>query len=163
MRLPFFRWIPLSRGALSEADDERSAAVLALLNTPDSSLGPRRLLATILVLNNAVNILIILLSTVLMQHWLPALPATLAALLQVFGVTFLIVLFGEVLPKVYANRHPLSLARGMARPLRLAQQVLRPIWQPLNALAHALTKRSEAHPTRTLGSRPRARIEHHRF
>ena len=144
--IAFFSLDPAEQSALSEADDERSAAVLALLNTPDSSLGPRRLLATILVLNNAVNILIILLSTVLMQHWLPALPATLAALLQVFGVTFLIVLFGEVLPKVYANRHPLSLARGMARPLRLAQQVLRPIWQPLNALAHALTKRSEATP-----------------
>ena len=97
-------------------------------------------------LNNAVNILIILLSTVLMQHWLSALPPWLSVLLQVFGVTFLIVLFGEVLPKVYANRNPLGLARTMARPLRMARTVLRPAWQPMNALAGALAARVDTAP-----------------
>ena len=144
--IAFFSLDPSQRNTLDEAEDDRSKTVLALLSTPDEAKGPRRLLATILVLNNAVNILIILLSTVLMQHWLPALHPTLAVALQVFGVTFLIVLFGEVLPKVYANRNPLALARRMARPLQLAQQLLRPIWQPMNALAGALSRSVESVP-----------------
>lgn len=144
--IAFFSLDPSQRNTLDEAEDDRSKTVLALLSTPDEAKGPRRLLATILVLNNAVNILIILLSTVLMQHWLPALHPTLAAALQVFGVTFLIVLFGEVLPKVYANRNPLALARRMARPLQLAQQLLRPIWQPMNALAGVLSRSVESAP-----------------
>ena len=144
--IAFFSLDPSQRNTLDEAEDDQSKTVLTLLSTPDEAKGPRRLLATILVLNNAVNILIILLSTVLMQHWLPALHPTLAVVLQVFGVTFLIVLFGEVLPKVYANRNPLALARRMARPLQLAQQLLRPIWQPMNALAGALSRSVESAP-----------------
>ena len=144
--IAFFSLGPGDRSALSEAEDERSRAVLDLLEGPGDGQGPRQLLATILVLNNAVNILIILLSTVLMQHWLPAMPAWLSVLLQVFGVTFLIVLFGEVLPKVHANRNPLGLARTMARPLKVARTVLRPAWQPMNALAASLSSRVETAP-----------------
>ena len=144
--IAFFSLGPGDRSALSEAEDERSRAVLDLLEGPGDGQGPRQLLATILVLNNAVNILIILLSTVLMQHWLPAMPAWLSVLLQVFGVTFLIVLFGEVLPKVHANRNPLGLARTMARPLKVARTVLRPAWQPMNALATSLSSRVETAP-----------------
>ena len=58
----------------------------------------------------------------------------------------LLFVFGEVLPKVYANRHPLALARRMARPLRLAQQVLRPVWLPMNALGTALSRRVDSAP-----------------
>lgn len=144
--IAFFSLGPADRATAVEAEDERSKAVLDLLEGPGDGQGPRQLLATILVLNNAVNILIILLSTVLMQHWLPALPPWLSVLLQVFGVTFLIVLFGEVLPKVYANRNPLGLARIMARPLRMARTILRPAWQPMNALAGALASRVDTAP-----------------
>jgi len=144
--IAFFSLGPSERHALSEAEDERSRAVIDLLEGPSDGQGPRQLLATILVLNNAVNILIILMSTVLMQHWLPSLPGWLGPVLHVFGVTFLIVLFGEVLPKVHANRNPLGLARTMARPLRIARMLLRPAWQPMNALATALSMRVETAP-----------------
>ena len=144
--IAFFSLDPNDRAALAAQDDDRSKAALALIDSPDSDKGPRQLLATILVLNNAVNILIILLSTALMQHWLPALPGWIGAALHVFGITLLIVLFGEVLPKVYANRHPVSLARGMARPLSLAKVLLRPFWQPMNALGVALSRNVENAP-----------------
>ena len=144
--IAFFSLGPSERSTLSEAEDDRSRAVLDLLEGPADGQGPRQLLATILVLNNAVNILIILLSTVLMQHWLPSLPGWVGTLLHVFGVTLLIVLFGEVLPKVHANRNPLGLARLMARPLRMARLILRPAWQPMNALTAALSSRVESAP-----------------
>ncbi len=144
--IAFFSLGPNERRALSEAEDDRSRAVIDLLEGPAEGKGPRQLLATILVLNNAVNILIILLSTVLMQHWLPSLPGWIGTLLHIFGVTLLIVLFGEVLPKVHANRNPLGLARVMARPLRVARMVLRPAWQPMNALASILSSTVDSAP-----------------
>ncbi len=133
--IAFFSLTPQDRQSLEEAEDGPSKMVFDLLNTPDAERGARQLLATILVLNNTVNIVIILLSTVLMQHWLVALPPIIGTALHVFGVTFLIVLFGEVLPKVYASRHPLTLARRMVRVLSWSKGILRPIWQPLNAMA----------------------------
>ena len=114
--IAFFSLDPSQRNTLDEAEDDRSKTVLTLLSTPDEAKGPRRLLATILVLNNAVNILIILLSTVLMQHWLPALHPTLAVVLQVFGVTFLIVLFGKSCPRCTPTATPW--------PLRVEWRVL---------------------------------------
>lgn len=144
--IAFFSLDPQDRQTLEEAEDQPSKLVLALLNSPDTERGARQLLATILVLNNTVNILIILLSTVLMQHWLTALPPIVGTVLHVFGVTFLIVLFGEVLPKVYANRNPLTLARRMARTLSWSKGILRPIWQPLNAMATWLAPRADAAP-----------------
>jgi gliding motility-associated protein GldE len=91
------------------------------------------LLATILLLNNVVNIIIILISTVLAQELFPAdsLPVWLQWVIHVFGVTFLIVLFGEVLPKVYATSRGPAVARTMAPALAQAQTLLTPIWKPL--------------------------------
>ena len=144
--IAFFSLGPQDRHDLEESDDKRSKLVLSLLNSPDAEQGARQLLATILVLNNSVNILIILLSTALMQEALENLPPVLGTLLHVFGVTFLIVLFGEVLPKVQANRNPIRLATRMARVLSISKSVLRPIWQPLNAMADRFSSRSSATP-----------------
>ena len=145
--IAFFSLDPQERQDLDDAEDGRSALVVKLLDTPDAETGARQLLATILVLNNTVNILIILLSTVIMQSIMGSLPTIVATVLHVFGVTFLIVLFGEVLPKVYANRHPVALARRMARTLTISKSFLRPIWQPLNALATRLAPRDSNAPT----------------
>ena len=144
--IAFFSMSPQDRQTLEDTDDARSKLVLRLLNTPDTEQGARQLLATILVLNNAVNILIILLSTVIMQHGLTSLPPMVGTLLHVFGVTFLIVLFGEVLPKVHANRNPMILAGRMARPLTIAKGILRPIWMPLNAMAEWFSPKGETTP-----------------
>lgn len=148
--IAFFSLDPQDRQTLEASEDSRSKLVLSLLNTPDAERGARQLLATILVLNNTVNILIILLSAVLMQHWLTALPPLVGTALHVFGVTFLIVLFGEVLPKVYANRNPLKLAGRMSRVLVIAKGVLRPVWQPLNAMADWLSPSASAGPELSL-------------
>ena len=144
--IAFFSLDPQERQTLEEADDKRSKMILGLLNSPDAENGARQLLATILVLNNTVNILIILLSTVLMQHWLKHLPDLVGQALHVFGVTFLIVLFGEVLPKVQANRNPLRLAGRMAGILAVSKRLLRPVWQPLNAMAVWLSSKAESTP-----------------
>jgi len=86
-----------------------------------------------LVINNLVNVSIVLIATVLAEHLFPsdAMPLWLGTLIHVVGVTFLLVLFGEVIPKIYATSFGMDLAKLMAAPLLLSQKVLRPIWKPL--------------------------------
>ena len=103
---------------------EQSAAaerVIDLLKKPDPDRAPRHLLATILVLNNLTNIVIILISTVAMERLFPvnSLEPWVYWTLHVGAVTFLIVLFGEVVPKVYATNNRLQFAQFMSGPLLL--------------------------------------------
>ena len=111
---------------------------------------PRRLLATILITNNLVNIAIVIVSAFLIGKIFPpevflqwaeavsGLPllaslsdadiaATINFVLTVVLVTFLLVLFGEVAPKVYAKLNKLLLARFMARPLQVLFSLFSPI------------------------------------
>ena len=68
---------------------------------------PKTLLASMLIANSFVNIGIILIANILMDSWLSnfELSFWLAFLIKVCVVTFLIILFGEVLPKVWATHH----------------------------------------------------------
>lgn len=68
---------------------------------------PKTLLASMLIANCFVNIGIILISNILIEGWMEILQISfwLKFLVKVFSVTFLIVLFGEVLPKVWATHH----------------------------------------------------------
>ena len=146
----FFSLSPSDLKALEQestgAGGRSAARVLALLKSPDAERAPRHLLATILLLNNVVNIIIILISTVLAQELFPAdtLPVWLQWTIHVFGVTFLIVLFGEVLPKVYATGRGPAVARTMAPALGQAQRVLSPIWRPLVGLGGWMDRRMSA-------------------
>ncbi len=79
---------------------------------------PKRLLATILITNNFINIAIVLLFTSLGEDLFNQIENPLVVLLIEIGViTFLILFFGEILPKVYANRNALSFSRTMALPI----------------------------------------------
>ena len=73
---------------------------------------PRRLLATLLVSNNFINISIVLLLASFGQLFdFYFLPSWLNFVLEVGFITALILLFGEILPKVYANRKPISFSK----------------------------------------------------
>ena len=87
---------------------------------------PKRLLATILITNNVVNISIIILSTSVTSGLLQIENEILSFAIQVLAVTFLLVLFGEVTPKIYAQYRSISLARLMARPMALLAKLFLP-------------------------------------
>lgn len=139
----FFSLGPADKAKLREQDSKASQRILEVLETPDIESGPRNLLATILVVNNFVNIVIILLSTVVIQQLVPAgsLSDVLAFLVNIVAVTFLIVLFGEVIPKVYATSYRIELAGAMAVPLQIAQRVFYIFWRPLVAMSHVIESR----------------------
>jgi len=89
---------------------------------------PKQLLATILISNNFVNVGIVILSAYTTGEMLnlAAFPL-LGFLIQIVGITFLILLFGEVLPKIYATRNNLALALFMRRPMYALRFVFRPV------------------------------------
>ena len=76
---------------------------------------PKRLLATILVANNFINIAIVLLFTLLSKTLFDEIDNPLVLLfIEVGIITTLILIFGEILPKVYANRNALAFSIRMA-------------------------------------------------
>ena len=104
---------------------------------------PRKLLATILITNNFINILIVLLFASLAETlfgdfnisldlYFFAVP--IRFLLEVLLVTFLILLFGEVLPKVYASRNALLFAKKMSKFIHTVNILLTPFSMPLIAI-----------------------------
>jgi gliding motility-associated protein GldE len=101
---------------------------------------PRKLLATILITNNFINILIVLLFASLAETlfgnfnlslnlYFFAVP--IRFLLEIILVTFLILLFGEVLPKVYASRNALSFSKKMSKFIHTINILLTPFSTPL--------------------------------
>lgn len=86
------------------------------------------LLATILTANNFVNVGIVLLTS----HLTNALfdfsnNIVLGFIIQTVIITFILLLFGEILPKIYANNHALSFARVMAKPLDFLSRIFKPL------------------------------------
>ncbi|MBK5203262.1 MAG: gliding motility-associated protein GldE [Prolixibacteraceae bacterium] len=89
---------------------------------------PEKLLATILIANNFVNIGIIILSTYINFLLFDFSDApTLEFIFQVIIITFLLLLFGEIIPKLYANRYSIKMARIMSTPLYIILKILNPI------------------------------------
>ena len=89
---------------------------------------PEKLLATILVTNNFVNIGIIILTANITNNLITIQNSpVLEFMLQVVLISFLLLLFGEILPKLYATHFSLGFARFMALPLQFLEKVFRPL------------------------------------
>ncbi|AUC85973.1 gliding motility-associated protein GldE [Polaribacter sp. ALD11] len=111
---------------------------------------PRRLLATILITNNFINILIVLLFASLAETLFGNFDLTLDLyfftlpvrfVLEVILITFLILLFGEVLPKVYASRNALPFAKKMSKFIHAVNILLTPFSMPLIAITKWVEKK----------------------
>ncbi len=100
---------------------------------------PKKLLATILVANNTINIAIVLLFASLGKQLFGKLNTTLFGidlrfLIEVVIITFLILLFGEILPKIYASRNNKKFALFMAYPLKVLDTILSPLSTPMKSV-----------------------------
>jgi gliding motility-associated protein GldE len=95
---------------------------------------PKKLLATLLVANNFINIGVVILFSFVGSDLFSAITSTvLKFILEIIVVTFLILLFGEVLPKVYASRNAIKFAKQIAYPIALLDKILSPISLPMRA------------------------------
>lgn len=93
---------------------------------------PKKLLATLLVANNFINIGVVILFLFVGKNWFAAVSSPILKFgIEVVIVTFLILLFGEVLPKVYASRNNIKFAKKVAYPVAVLDKLLSPISLPM--------------------------------
>ena len=118
---------------IKEQKTDKSNILIKLLERP------KKLLATILIANNAINIGVVLIFNLLGDTLFSQINTVLfnivsvRFLLEVVVATFLILMFGEILPKVYANRNRLSFSNTMAYPLKVLDFLFSPLSLPMRA------------------------------
>ena len=104
---------------------------------------PKRLLATILVANNFINIAMVLLFSNISQLYLVKIDNYLLSLLiEIVVISFIILIFGEILPKIFANRNNLKFARFTAATIyRLDKFLLFILTIPMSLITDFIEKR----------------------
>jgi len=100
---------------------------------------PKKLLATILIANNFINIAIVILFAYLGNFIFSEMSSIiLKFVIEVVIVTFLILLFGEILPKIYATRNHVKFATFMAYPLKVLDIIFSPLSLPMRSITLAI-------------------------
>ena len=118
---------------MEESDSSRDKLIVKLLDRP------KKLLATILITNNAINIGIVLLfssiGNVIFSDIDQVLFGVISVrfLLEVVVATFLILMFGEILPKIYANRNRVQFSQFMSLPIRVLNTLFTPFSSPMSS------------------------------
>lgn len=132
----YFSLSSIDLDTASESKSKRQQKVVTLLEKP------KKLLATILISNNFINILIVLIFAYLAEQLFSGISNQyLRFSIEVGLVTLLILLFGEVLPKVYANRNALKFATLMVTPIHVLSVIFTPLSKPLLGLTNIIEKR----------------------
>ncbi len=123
----------LTQTQLSEPDSEKLLLIQKMIQRPE------RLLATVLVANNFINIGIVLLFSELGDTLFSGIhDSVIRFTVEIVVATFLLLIFGEILPKIYANRNNLKFALFIARPLYALFYVLKPISIPMQSITSFL-------------------------
>lgn len=136
----FFSLTPNQKEELDESDTLTDHQIKELLKDP------QYLLATILITNNLVNIGVILLSSLLLsEHCDFGDNAILQFIIETVVITFVILLIGEIMPKIFARQHSLKMCRASASVLGTLKKVLRPFNVILVNSTALINKRLERH------------------
>lgn len=115
---------------LSEEDSSKANLISKLLQRP------KKLLATILVANNFSHIGVVIVFSFVGNNIFSAIESPiLKFVVEVILITFLILLFGEVLPKIYASRNNIQFSKFVANPLSILDKLLSPISLPMRAVS----------------------------
>lgn len=120
--IAFFSLTPNDINELEESNSEKDKRILELREDSE------RTLATILIANNVINVTIIMLCNYFFDHvfhfgsavWLQFLVITIL-------LTFLLLLFGEIMPKVYCGQHALSMCRAFCDSIFFLRKLFRPL------------------------------------
>ncbi len=114
---------------LSEENSKKSSLISALIQKP------KKLLATLLLANNFANIGVVIIFSFVGSSIFESIASPIIKFLtEVILVTFLILFFGEVLPKVYASRNNIAFSKRIVRPLFVLDKLLSPFSLPMRAV-----------------------------
>lgn len=139
----FFSLEPKDMEELENSGENRDRIIKELCSdTP-------RLLATILIANNLVNVAIVVLTATFMTRLFDfSGNAVLSFLIETVLITFLLLLFGENLPKIYASSNNIKFARFAAYPMRAFEIILHPLSilliKPLSHISNKVEKHGAA-------------------
>jgi gliding motility-associated protein GldE len=122
----------LSKSQLKKEDKSSYVQIIQ-----KSLTNPNKLLATILVANSFINIAIVILFTQIGNVIFKNITSSFwQFIIEVVVATFLILLFGEILPKIYASRNNLIFSKFVIYPLVLLDFILTPISLPMQKLSN---------------------------
>lgn len=134
--IAFFSLGPAQMNRIRSDESPAGRLILRLLEKP------KRLLATILITNNFINVSIVILAAYLLREFIQlAQYPLLGFLLEVVVITALILLFGEIMPKIYATQKADTFAAFMAKPLQILVRILYPLSQVLVRSTSVIDKR----------------------
>lgn len=161
----------LGHNEFAQLETEESRQAKAILKLKEA---PRSLLATILIANNFINIAIVLISDLIVEQSLgenafsstakmlneslgifevSSYQSLLSNAVTILGVTFILVLFGEITPKVYAQVNKMRLAKFMAQPLMIMLKLFKPLASFLVKGSNLIERRLERKTDSTSPSR----------
>lgn len=133
----------LTESQREELDDSSNGPTIRRLLS-----APERLLATILIANNLVNVTVVVLCNFAFGPIFESLPAVWSFIVQTVILTFIILLFGEIVPKLYATNYPMSWARGAAPGVNFLTKLFAPLSKMLvgstSIVTKVVTKRAKA-------------------
>ena len=120
--IAFFSLSPTDLNELDEDKNDADRKIVALRKESE------RTLATILITNNLVNVTIIMLANYFFSSWIDFGGAQwLEFVVITILLTFLLLLFGEIIPKVYCAQHALAVCRRFASPIASLSRLFRPL------------------------------------
>ena len=135
----FFSFRPDDIEKFRTLKNKKSQTVLKLYNNPE------KLLSTILVANNTVNIAIVFLAAYLSNSMFVFTSELAGFLINAVVITFILLFFGEVLPKVYAAGNHLTVAKFMAIPITIIEKIFQPVTSLLIFSTSFARKRAGLH------------------
>ena len=127
----YFSLSPKDTEALSENTTKSENKILTLLKHP------KELLAALLIANNFVNVGIILLSSYLINYYFPMADNYLRFFIEVVGITLVLLIWGEVIPKIFAVKNAPFVSKLMSTPIMIIKKT-----PPFSFLVRALVKSS---------------------
>ncbi len=137
----------LSPSDLNDIEDEKHPSDKKIIRLREQS---ERLLATILISNNLVNVAVIMLLNYFFLDWIDFGAAQwVEFLFMTVLLTFLLLLFGEIMPKIYSSSHTLAFSR-FAAPILL---FLNKLWYPLSSFLlrfQVVLQRFQSHESQSL-------------
>jgi gliding motility-associated protein GldE len=138
----FFSLRPEDIEKLKGNKSKKAKTALELYNNPE------RLLSTILVVNNTINIAIVLLAAFLSSLLFDFSDEPLLGfIINIVVITFILLFFGEVMPKVYSSRMHVKVVLFMALPLTVIEKVFKPVTSLLVLSTSFVNKRTTTQRT----------------
>ena len=135
----FFSLSPNQMEELDESDTLTDHQVKELLKDP------QYLLATILIANNFVNVAIIVISSLLLSEFDFGGNTILQFIVETVIITFVILLLGEIMPKIFARQNSLRMCRIAASPMSIFKKIFKPFSAILVKSTSFINKRMERH------------------